>query len=136
MKDYYLSYKNFYKRLEAEYKKYGELIIAFDFDDTVYNYHKISNRNYSRVINLLRAWANNGYLIAFTSREDGRIKEVSDFLIENKIPFNSINENKPGVKFGNNCKVYYNVLLDDRAGLGWAYKALLKIIKQIQRGKL
>ena len=136
MKDYYLSYENFYKRLEDEFKKYGKLIIAYDFDDTVFNFHKDSNRHYDKVISLLKEWSEHAYTILFTSRETSRLQEAIDFVKENNIPMDSVNKNMPNTPFGNNNKVYYNVLLDDRAGLKWSYKALRKLIKKIKKGKI
>ncbi len=38
--DFYLKPGNSRRRLLEEYKRYGSLVIAFDFDDTVYDFHK------------------------------------------------------------------------------------------------
>ena len=37
------------KRLLEEYKKYGELIVAFDYDNTIFDYHN-NGGDYSCVI--------------------------------------------------------------------------------------
>ena len=51
--DFYLNENNITERLIEEWKKYGEIVIAFDFDNTVYDYHK-KGHSYNQVINLLR----------------------------------------------------------------------------------
>lgn len=50
--DYFLSDENCYQRLKEEYQKYGKLIFCVDFDDTLYDFHKLG-RTYDDVINLL-----------------------------------------------------------------------------------
>ena len=127
--DYYMKWDNFYNRLKSEYKKYGKLIIAYDFDDTVFNYHNNPKMCNDDVVELLRAWKDHAYLICFTSRLD--LTDVVDYLKQNNIPYNSINENMPGLPFGNNEKLYYNVLIDDRAGIPWAYVALERLLEEI-----
>lgn len=41
-------------RLLIEYEKHGQLIVAFDFDDTVFNTHERPGWEYNQVIELLR----------------------------------------------------------------------------------
>ncbi len=47
--DFYLNPENSAPRFIEEYNKYGTLVVAFDFDDTVYDFHK-KGRIYSDVI--------------------------------------------------------------------------------------
>lgn len=72
------------KRLLEEYKKYGELIVAFDYDNTIFDYH------------------NNGEL--------------------------QINQSSVLPK---SYKPYYNILLDDRAGLEESYEILKYVVDEI-----
>ena len=65
-RDPYLIENSSYKRLKDEYLKYGTLIIAFDFDSTVYDYHKKGD-TFNNVINLLRKLKDYAYLIVFTN---------------------------------------------------------------------
>ncbi|WP_316771425.1 hypothetical protein [Pedobacter frigiditerrae] len=51
--DFYLNPFNSSARLIDEYQKYGSIVIAYDFDDTVYDFHK-KGRMYNQVIDLLR----------------------------------------------------------------------------------
>ena len=55
--DFYLSEENCYQRIEDEFKKYGRLIFCVDFDDTIYDFHKVG-REYNDVISLLHRWEN------------------------------------------------------------------------------
>jgi hydroxymethylpyrimidine pyrophosphatase-like HAD family hydrolase len=117
-------------RLIQEHKKYGRLIVAYDFDSTVYDYHK-QGYKYDRVIELLRVCRQLGfYLIVFTCNNGDRYAEMINYLNENKIPFDSINKNADFVPFKNN-KIYYNILLDDRAGLASAYQQLNAVVDHI-----
>ena len=119
--DFYLNQQNSSNRLLAEYKKYGTLVIAFDFDDTVYDFHKKGNF-YLDVITLIKCQKKiNCYLICWTGQDDLRF--VSNFLNENNIPFDAINENPPFYN-SNSRKVYANAYLDDRAGLKQVYDEL------------
>ena len=57
-------------RLVDEYKKYGSLVIAYDFDNCVYDYHS-KGHNYIEVIELLKqAKEINCYMVVFTAEKD------------------------------------------------------------------
>lgn len=116
-------------RLVDEYKKYGQLVIAYDFDNCVYDYHS-KGHDYSEVIDLLRIAKTMGfYLIVFTASED--LEKVKSYLSLQHIPFDAINENPPFFQ-SSSRKIYYNILLDDRAGLSAAFHQLSETIKIIQ----
>ena len=103
--------------------------MAFDFDDTVYDFHK-KGRNYRDVIKLLQELkAIYCYLICWTGQED--LQFVKTFLIENNIPFDVINENPPFHKLTSR-KVYANAYLDDRAGLKQVYEELNNLVSTIK----
>jgi hydroxymethylpyrimidine pyrophosphatase-like HAD family hydrolase len=128
--DFYLNIENSQNRLIEEYSNYGSLVVAFDFDDTVYDFHK-KGRIYNDVITLLKKLKSiNCYLICWTGQED--LEFVSRYLIENEIPFDSINENPPFHKLKSK-KVYSNAYLDDRAGLHQVYNELLNLTEYATR---
>lgn len=107
----------------------GKLIIAFDFDNTVYDYHG-KNYIFPTVDRLLRTAKEQGHtLICYTANEDEKF--VYNYLKDNNIPFDFIN-NSP---VGNGKKLYYNILLDDRAGLKSACN-ILTVFLNIPGGKL
>ena len=131
--DKYLQTNSSYNRLWMEYNKYGSLIVAVDLDCTLYDFHK-DGSTYEMVRQLVRDLKKiDCFIIIWTANED--IKFVNTFLFENKIPFDTINENAPFVKFSSR-KIYYNVLIDDRSGISQVYKDLTKLVKNVRKNKL
>lgn len=131
MNDRYLVPSECVKRLLDEYKKYGSLIIAVDFDNTLFDWNERGD-TFSGVINLLRACkAENFHITIFTSCNDDRFPFIRQYLNDNNIPFDAINETPDFIPFKGR-KVYYNHLLDDRAGLESAFKILQTVIGQIR----
>ena len=128
MIDEYLIPNASFLRLYDEYKKYGKLVVAYDFDNTVYDFHKKGN-TYTQVIELLQSLsAARCYMICFTANSDKVF--IESYLRQYYIPFDSVNENPPFFKCEER-KIYYNVLLDDRAGLVQVYQELTLLLKLI-----
>lgn len=97
--DYYLSDRNAIDRLVEEWTKYGKIIIAYDYDDTVFDFHK-KNRKYNDVISLLREAKELGaYFVVFTACGENQYKDISEYLLTNNIPFDKINENLDFISF-------------------------------------
>lgn len=132
--DPYLSDVGCVARLIEEYKRHNSLVVAYDFDNTVYDYHK-KRYTFSRVIELIRKAHNQGcYLIVYSCSDVSRHEFIKEYLNENNIPFDSINENCPKTNFSNG-KLYYNILLDDRAGLSSAYSNLNETLCYLEPNK-
>lgn len=126
MIDFYLEDNASFNRLLEEYTKYGSLVIAYDFDDTVYDFHK-KERTYHQVIELLQDLKSIGcYLICWTGNQD--LTFVNNYLKENSIPCDGINDN-PVFYDSNSRKIYANAYLDDRAGLKQVYRELKSIVE-------
>jgi hypothetical protein len=124
MSDPYLKEKNAVERLLKEYRKHPRLIVAVDFDDTVFDYHG-GGDNHERVLQLLRECKkHNFYIVVWTASDPSRFDEMKLFLSDRGIKIDSINENPIPLPFGNHKKIYYNILLDDRAGLRSAVDTL------------
>lgn len=123
------SNQRFIDVLINDYKEYGNLIVAFDFDDTV----KPSNSekpSCNLVVDLLRVCSGLGFtMICYTARAN-----QTDFeMIKNTcndlgIKIDYINEDCDAIKkeWDMECvhKIFYNVFLDDRAGLKQSYEVL------------
>jgi len=125
----YLSDEACIYRLVDEYKQHKSLVVAYDFDNCIYDYHN-KGHNYAEVIELLRDAKSIGcHMIVFTAEENR--PKVEGFLVDNKIPFDAINENPPFFKSGSR-KIYFNILLDDRAGLKSAFHQLKEVINIIK----
>lgn len=132
--DYYENIIKFYKRLREEYIKYKRLIIAVDFDDTLSDFHN-TGKKHDHVISVIKRWEKHAFIYLWTARDETRQLEVIDFCYKNQIPFENINLGCPDVDFGSR-KPFYNVLLDDRAGLMGVVNVLEKLIGEIERGEL
>lgn len=128
-KDEFLNLENSYNRLKREYMEHGKLIIAYDFDSTVFDYHNTGS-SYEMVRELIRKWKNHAYFIVFTSSESDRFDEIRKILDELNLPYDSINEDAPFIPFKGR-KVYYNILLDDRAGLAQTYGELNRLYEEV-----
>jgi hypothetical protein len=115
------------KRLQSELNTYGKLYIAFDFDNTIFDFHN-EGIDCSKVISLLKKASEAGHvLILFTATSDPeRLQFMKLYCKHFGINVKYINENKD--VFPGSPKPYYNILLDDRAGLESSIKILEKII--------
>lgn len=121
------------ERLCNEYKKYGKLIIAYDFDYTVHSY-KDEDYTYEFIIDLLRKWRPYANYIVFSASPESRYKYIKDYLNKKEIPFDTINSEILERNYSR--KVYYNAFLDDRAGLGETAEILMEMYEEIQNGIL
>lgn len=131
-KDPYLDSDSAFFRLYTEYKKHGSLCIGFDFDGTVYDFHK-TGATYPAVIELLRDLKEiNCVLICWTCYRDHDY--VEKYLTENLIPFHGINTNGIPLPWQTR-KPFFNALLDDRAGLKEVYWHLRNLIRAIKSEK-
>jgi hypothetical protein len=131
-KDTYMNHDNVVKRLVNEYELHGGIVVAYDFDNTVFDYHKRGD-NYEMVTDLIRKLGEvKGIdLVVWTGTAMERYDFVMKYLTENKIPFNRINGN-PYFFSSSSPKIFYSILLDDRAGLESAYNALVDFLDKIQ----
>lgn len=122
--DPFLNDDNAVKRLLLEWNEYKTLVIAFDYDNTVFDYYN-EEVEFPKIIELLKNCKKLGaHVICFTSCHEERYPEIKAYLAEKQIPYDSINETPDFIPFKEGRKVYYNILLDDRAGLASAYRTL------------
>jgi len=134
-KDPFLDQNNAEERLLHEYHEHGKLIVAFDFDDTVYDYHD-KGRTYRTVLDLLKACQRHGFILTlFTDLYGDKRNVALKYLNENGITPDYINETPEFLPFGHAGKPYYNILLDDRAGLDSAFRILSSVVSHIESQK-
>lgn len=114
------------ERLVKEWRTHGKLVIAVDFDSTIYPYHNLDNqKDIDRTIELVQlAYAIGAYIVIFTASVEERWEFIQKYCDEIKIPVSSINKNPIDLPFGNTGKVYGNIFLDDRGGLTQALDIL------------
>lgn len=129
MNDPYLYKVNCIDRLREEIERYGTLYVAFDFDNTVFDYHNKGFR-FDAVELLLRNCKLFGFkLILFTAKEtQEELNKCISYCKERGYEPDYVNENP----LMDTKKPYYNVLLDDRAGLGDACECLSTAMLQVQ----
>ncbi len=113
-------------RLVEQYQKTDQLIIAYDFDDTVGPLHSSSCWRAASALRKAKEVLN-AYLIVYTCNND--YDKIKKYLDKNSIPYDAINKNAPFINFiEDGCKIYYNLLLDDKAGLHQAIEDLEALI--------
>jgi hypothetical protein len=116
------------RRLIKEYKEHGKLIVALDFDDTVFDFHR-AGHSYPKVLDLAaRCSALGFYIVLFTGCDPKDYDTCKEFLAKRGVTVSSVNCNPVPLPFGNHGKPYYNILLDDRAGLGEACTVLESLL--------
>jgi hypothetical protein len=121
-------------RLYNVWAKHKKLIVAVDFDDTLKPFTKIEdNEDYEEVWSVLRKCNELGfYVVLFTASVPQRYQMMLEWCAEKRIKIDSINSNPVPLKDGNNGKIYYNILLDDKAGLGQSLNILNQTFTRIR----
>lgn len=117
------------ERLRGELAAHGSLFIAFDFDNTIFDYHN-QGCDSGGIIALLHRCSEQGHkMILLTSNEDEeKLTFIRYYCKHFGIRIDYVNEN-PIVCQG--CrKPYYNILIDDRAGLQEACDILDQVIQE------
>lgn len=99
----------------------------------MYDFHG-KGRKYDDVISLLKECEPYAHFIVFTCCGVDEYPKIKDYLYSNSIPFDTINNNMGFIPFTGR-KVYYNIMLDDRAGLTSAYDTLKESLKFIKEEK-
>ena len=121
--DPYLIDLNCVKRLVNEWVKHKSLVIAYDYDNTVFDYHDVGYKFDGIISTLKECKQYGGKFIVFSCSPKDRHSEMISYLDGNGIPWDTINENIVSLH-GGEGKVFYNILLDDRAGLKSSFSVL------------
>lgn len=116
------------ERLIKEWLAYGKIVLACDFDDTIYPWGFKTEEDLKFMIEVIRvvnlAQEVGVYLALWSACAPDRYDELRDWCTKMQTHVDSINENPIPLPYGNNRKMYYNHLLDDRAGLEQALDML------------
>lgn len=122
MEDRYLNISESVKRLVSDYKKHRNLIVAFDFDSTVFDYFELGDI-YPKIESLLIFLKKNNFtLILFTGSEGDKLKDAIEYCNNRGYAPDYVNCSPIE---SHTKKPYYNILLDDRAGLNDSYQTLI-----------
>ena len=130
--DPFLSDYRAIERLIKDYINHGQLIIAYDYDNTVYDYHK-KGYQFNMITDLLRECEPYAKFIVYTHSNDDRHGEIIEYLDKNKLPWDTINEGIVWANGKKEGKLFFNHLLDDRAGLRSAFIILDKAMRIIRQ---
>ena len=128
--DRYFEVEQLAYQLVRNYWKHGNVIVAFDFDDTIYDWHDKGDK-YPMMIDLLQDLSKdreNFKLMLFTSREGKALEEAIKYCVEIGIEPLWLNDNP----IMETRKPFYNILFDDKAGLYQAYRAFKLFLKIIR----
>lgn len=131
--DPFLSDNRAAERLVRDYLNHGQLIIAYDFDNTVFDYHG-KGYEFKLVANLLREAIPYAKFIVYTHSNEDRHDFIKEYLDTNELPWDTINEGIVWANGKKEGKLFYSHFLDDRAGLRSAYVVLDKALKVIKQG--
>lgn len=115
------------------------MIIAVDFDGTLHDgeFPNIGEP-LEEAVNVMKNLHLNGhYLILWTCRCGDKLTEAINWLLDNDIPFDRVNEHEPSnlAKYESNArKVYAHVYIDDRQVGGLPHwKNIYKYITDVER---
>lgn len=113
-------------RLVKEWCEHDKIIIACDFDDTIFPWRpELWKPNYERTLKAIREARELGaYVVIFTASAPERYDQITDYCKGINFEFDTINTNVIKLPYGNNGKVYANIFIDDRAGINEALTIL------------
>lgn len=111
-------------RLVNEYTKHNNIIIGVDFDDTIHDTFNRGLLNTGELISILKDLQikYNCTLCVWTANPDEQ--KVRAYWEIEGLRIDAYNESPLKSEKFNNVKPYFNVLLDDRAGLDSTFKQI------------
>jgi hypothetical protein len=107
---------NLHDKLLQVFKEHNNIIIAVDFDDTIYDW-KSKGYSCDYVLDLVKRCQKelNAKVILFTCRADSYLEFAVKYCEEKGLALHGINENPDYLP--TKSKPYFNVMLDDKASL-------------------
>src|SRR5688572_4690263 len=91
-------------RLYEEWKKYGKIIIAVDFDDTVYPWGfktEEDQQEFKKVVDILNIARDTGaYITIWSACDKNRFEEIRNYCKSKNLKIDSINENPIDLPYG------------------------------------
>jgi hypothetical protein len=119
-----------FENLKQIYRKHGSILVAFDFDDTIFPYNQSHDVEPIFQLALRCNNSNKCVVMLFTCREGERLAEAVDYCNSRGLHFYYINENANPLFTSR--KPHFNILLDDKAGLPYTYETLLKFMDWVE----
>ena len=120
------------QKLIKAYNQHGSIIVALDFDDTIFPYtenHDIKERC-EALIELIQSIRKHIVLCLFSCDNEHTMRYKVKIMELSGINPDFVNDS-PVKIHGETKKPYYNILLDDKAGLSEATQLLINFKNQI-----
>lgn len=119
-------YSGSFSRLCRELDTHEKLVIGFDFDNTIFDTYNRGG-DYSQVISVLQECKKLGWILCLYTAElkEDWLRWKVDYCKHFGIEPDYVNES-PLIK--GTKKPFFNLLLDDRAGLEETYTLLVKVV--------
>lgn len=118
------------EKLLNVYRTHGKIIVGLDFDDTIFPLDDSQEEICRRVRTLIELLKDHITICLYTVADNQAIKYKLALMKFWDISPDFINESP--IKLGNGDKPYFNILLDDKAGLPYTYELLREFKKQIK----
>ena len=122
------------QRLITEWQTHGKIVLAVDFDDTLHPW-KFKELNPNVVPLVKEAQTLGCYTVIWTACDESRYPKIHSVCSSLGIKVDGINVVPLDLPYGKGRKIYYNLLLDDRAGLNEACELLHDAIQVIRTDK-
>lgn len=132
------STNNQIKKLEAQLLIHGKLIVAFDWDDTLFNTSNTTSIPEIKVARSLLELCNElGHIVILhTCRGEDHIKSLLNTLDFN-LEYDHFNTSPvDNSDVGNGTKPYANIYLDDKAGLWQSIYVLRHVLEKQLRNEI
>ena len=117
------------KKLISIFKQHGAIIIGVDFDDTIFPL----NDKYINRCKAIRATLEEAKVCSkiclYTVADEQSLKYKIELMKLWGIPPDYVNESP--IKLGDGSKPFFNILLDDKAGLNEAHNILKQFINAL-----
>lgn len=117
------------EKLLNAFDAHGKIIVGVDFDDTIFALDKRYTLLCAEVRALLKAVKPDAVICLYTVADNQSLQYKLELMKLWGIEPDFINESP--VKLGNGVKPFFNILLDDKAGLVEAYNLLLKFKNEL-----
>jgi len=120
------------ERLVNEWIQYDKIVLAVDFDDTIFHWRHTSKARCAEILDLVK-WCQTvgAYIMIHTSSDKDRYDEIREYCASKGLKIDTINSNPILLPFGREGKPYYNWQLCDRSGLDYAVEVLEEASKKV-----
>lgn len=120
------------ERLVNEWLEHDKIIIAVDYDDTIFPWKSSTQGQCDSRINLIK-WCKTigAYIMIHTCSDPDRYEEITVYCKSHGLEIDSINKNPIELPYGNSGKPYYNWQLCDRSGLSYAVEVLREAAEEV-----